>query len=446
MKLKHVLPIIIGVLFFCSCSKEFENTQEINTIKEEGYTIPIEEALSSLENFLVERGIVNTKSGLNDYIDNYFPVSVTGTKATSDRDNVLYAVNFRNESGYALLAADIRIKEDILAIVDQGSITESDFNEPILERTPTNNDDLSVSEYDAMVESGALATINNQVNKQCLQYAIRSIDEVGCSGGGSGSSSSSTVTYSWKTVEEVSRMINTAWTQSTSDNDIFNKYCPEVGLIWKKKAPAGCVCIAVSQIMAYHEYPADLTCNGIKINYPEIKKIYSYDDLWNDGSSTGKEMLAKFCINVGAWCNTKYHSIFGKSWGFAWPSDAKSCLEKFGYKNVSLKWKYDESQVLNSLDNGCPVFMSAIAGLISGHAWVIDGYMKRDYVSSNGTVKESQTLVHCNWGWHCNCNGYFSSGIFRTQEAAIYDRKSGNTMDENYWYAFNTITYDKPQK
>lgn len=221
MKIKHILPIIFGVLSIFSCSKDIETTFEISQPQEEGYTIPIEDALSSLEDFMIDRGMVMTKGGFADYIDSYFTVSAPSTKAASTKENVLYAVNFKEESGYALLAADTRIQEDILAITDQGNVTENDFNEPILEKIPTDNDDLSVSEYDAMVESGALAAIDKQINKQCFEYARKIIDE-----GGSGSSSSSTVTYSWKTVKEVPRMLNTVWTQSTEP---FNKYCPEVG-------------------------------------------------------------------------------------------------------------------------------------------------------------------------------------------------------------------------
>lgn len=439
MNLKNILPVIFSTLAICSCSKNLETTPEINNLQEEDYTIPIEDALSSLEDFMIDRGMVMTKGGVADYIDNYFTVSAPGTKASCAKENVLYAVNFKEESGYALLAADTRIQEDILAITEQGSVSINDFDDPILEKTPTNNDDLSVSEYDAMVELGVLAIADKQINRICYEYARIKLEEEGLGGGSD----------SWRTVKEVSRMLNTVWTQSTKGNDLFNKYCPEVGLFVKKKAPAGCVCIALSQIIAYHEFPANLICNGIQIDYPSIKKIYYYKDnsIYGNGTETSREMLASFCINVGSWCNTKYHSIFGKSWGFALPSDAKSCLEMLGYRNVSLNWGYDENQVLTSLDRGCPVFMSAIAPLFAGHAWVIDGYIKRNYVSNKGNVLDSRTLVHCNWGWLGNCNGYFTSGVFRTQYAASYDFSQGNLADDNYMsLTFNTITYDKPSK
>ena len=112
---------------------------------------------------------------------------------------------------------------------------------------------------------------------------------------------------------------------------------------------------------------------------------------------------------------------------------------------VTFKWGYDEDLVIKSLENKCPVFMSAIAKVFSGHAWVIDGYMKRKRVASTGTISERQTLVHCNWGWNGNCNGYFTSGVFKTNEAKISDG-FGQTADNKYWHAFNTITYDNPNK
>lgn len=48
-------------------------------------------------------------------------------------------------------------------------------------------------------------------------------------------------------------------------------------------------------------------------------------------------------------------------------------------------------------------------------------------------------------GWLGNSNGYFVSGIFKTNEGVSYDY-SGTPQSEKYWYLFNTITYDKPVK
>lgn len=408
-----------------------------------------------------EQGLIsNTKGSINDFIDSYFIVSSPQTKGTESPEDLIYAVNFVDDGGYALLSADSRIGDDILAFVEEGSVHENDFYLSDLNLTTTDNDDLTKDTYDEMVDSGvlAMAEMSSQVNHLCLEYAQHEVEDyynggygdTGSGNSGNGNSSngntSNPITYQWVIEQQVPRMLTTAWNQGgkTQDGtDLFNKYCPEVGLIWRKKAPAGCVCVAVSQIIAYHEYPASLICNNMEIDYSAIKKIYSYNNRYGTGTTTSQEMLARFIICVGGWCQTQYHSIFGIDWGFAWPWNARDCLSLFGYENVSLNWGYDENQVIEALGNGCPVFISAISGVISGHAWVIDGYIKRNYVSSTGVIAQKQTLVHCNWGWHGDCNGYFTSGVFKTRQAIISDN-FGQGMNKNYWYAFNTITYENP--
>lgn len=436
-------------LSLISCNKEISTIREQEAATDanitEDHTIPIETALGSLYSFLNEQGAIGTKGDINDYIDNYFVVSGSqvGTKVSEPTLSLLYAVNFTDENGYALLSADDRIPDEILAVVEDGNICEEDFNIQNDELIPTENDDLTEAEFYRMVDDGILAIQQNQINVECLRYAEICVSDEG-GGGGGGGGGGSNVTYHWEIDSESPRLINTAWEQE-GFNYLFNKYCPEVGLIWRSIAPAGCVCIAVSQIVAFHEYPS-LECNGMLIDYPAIKQIYSYDNPWYAGNDSSKEMLARYVINMGALCNTRYHSIFGVPWGFALPSDAKECLELLGYNNVTLNWSYDENRVLQSLDNGCPVFMSAIARLFSGHAWVIDGYIKRNYVSSTGTVSKRQTLVHCNWGWHGQRNGYYTSGIFHTDQAVISDSLTTGGLNRRYWYAFNTITYDNPNE
>lgn len=111
---------------------------------------------------------------------------------------------------------------------------------------------------------------------------------------------------------------------------------------------------------------------------------------------------------------------------------------------MRLNWGYDEGKVINSLDKGCPVFISAISKVINGHAWVIDGYIKRDKKTSSGNIVKSQTLVHCNWGWNGRCNGYFTSGVFKTSSAEISDNLGTIANEERYWSSFNFISYEKP--
>ena len=141
----------------------------------------------------------------------------------------------------------------------------------------------------------------------------------------------------------------------------------------------------------------------MNIDYSKLKSIYSFNDGVFDGglikdTLDSRKMMSSFIYHISASCKTKYGKIFDKTWGFAWPSNAKRCLRKMGYNNVKLHWGYDEDKVLKSLENGCPIFISATSKVINGHAWVIDGYIKRFYKQNPDSALKSQTLVHCNWG------------------------------------------------
>lgn len=436
----------MAMLFSISCMKE--NLMPLNraAIEECSYTIPVEAALENLTQFLKQGNVPNTKAVGFD-INNVITINknLCQTKSQVVDEPLLYAVNF-DEEGYAILAADTRIEQDVIAVTESGEIAITDF-EPYDTYVASEDDDIFEEQYNEMSSAGYVGAIsdNQMVANVCREYAAYQVllpdDNSGGSSGGTSAGGSASTTYSWKNEKMVKYKLSTLWNQRAP----FNNLCPDVGLFNKERAPAGCVPIAIGQIVSYHEFP-NLTCNNVWIDYEEIKAIKDTNNMSSIGSAEAQRMAQYFIYNISGvgMCNVIYGKIFGNSFGFALPTNARDCLELLGYKNVKLKWSYNESEVINALDNDCPVFISAIAGLVRGHAWVIDGYIKRNYVSSSGLVSKSQYLVHCNWGWNGKNNGYFASGVFETKNAVISDNWNTNNMDENYWYAFNTITYDKP--
>lgn len=451
------LIILASVLVSISLSCTKDGITELNDLtpskENKSYTIPVETALENLALFLKQDNAPMTKSAcseLNDILT--IMRNPHQTKSQGSDEPLLYAVNFKDD-GYAVLAADSRIPSDIIAITDQGKIAITDF-EPYDNFVAGEDDDITEEQYTEMSSAGYVGAMgqNKTIATICKDYALYNvsldldIDDPenpggGISGGGS-SGGGSSITYSWQIVDTVAYKLSTLWNQDKPFNDL----CPNVGLFKRERAPAGCVPIAVGQIIAYHEYPENLTCNGIPIDYKEMKTIKNTSARSAEGSPEAQLMAKYFIFNISGplACDVLYGKLFGTAFGFALPTSARNCLELLGYRNVKLQWSYNESDVIKSIDNDCPVFISAIAGLVSGHAWVIDGYMKRHYVSSTGAVSKKQYLVHCNWGWNGRNNGYFESGVFKTMKPVISDGWTNSDMDENFWYSFNTITYDKP--
>lgn len=93
--------------------------------------------------------------------------------------------------------------------------------------------------------------------------------------------------------------------------------------------------------------------------------------------------------------------------------------------------------------------------LILGHAWILDGYSRHEvtrkiYVSNpnynpniiynpepqyilDRTEVRDTKLLHFNWGWDGNCDGWFSYGCFQTNNAETYDDTTeNNDKNRNY--------------
>ena len=440
LKFATILVSALSVTFSCSKDLFMEENEPSDALDA---TISVEKALDCLNDFLVESNV--TKSNFHQPKEILTIRRIlNGTKSIQgDTLPLLYVVNF--DEGYAVLAADSRINDNIIAVAENGNLAESDFFPD--DTTLGENDDLSLEQYHLMDSAGYVGSLSETrlTATLCRKYAdcqLSVISEEGYPYGSGETNSSSGESFEWIATKSVKYKLGTLWNQ----REPFNNLCPLVGIDKCERAPVGCVPLAVGQIIAYHEYP-NLTCNGVAIDFDLIKEIKDTIRPSYTGTTDGQNMAQHFMhiLSGLGYCEVLYGKIFNMAFGFALPSNAKQSFVNFGYKNVELNWNYDESRIIRSLDNDCPVFISAVAGLVSGHAWVIDGYIKRDYVSNSGVVAKSQCLVHCNWGWNGHNNGYFTSGIFETKNPIMSDGWRADTMDESYWYAFNTITYDKPE-
>lgn len=85
---------------------------------------------------------------------------------------------------------------------------------------------------------------------------------------------------------------------------------------------------------------------------------------------------------------------------------------------------YDASAIVDALEIGKIVYgRGSIEDREVGHAWVYDGYCK---AQKSGTTK---ILLHCNWGWNGQSNGYYISGIFDTANGPEFKDTTDNTYD-----------------
>ncbi len=490
MKVK--ILYIVALFFLFSCSND--DTLNIEKIKEkqtkvenkQDFTIPLEEAIQNLNNTLdiIEQHEQQNNNGLqrvakrNREIANIeviydTPKSIAGSggimKAPSSMgDSLLYVVQFKDNQGGAILSADKRIDGTVLAITEFGNI---------LEKRKSNIDKIKKvypdfhfynKEYDDYYVGNMPEGFGNIALDMCKNYIETQFTRLKEDGTIEDVPNDfiyySTEVKPWEVTKKVSPMLTTLWHQRKPFNDNMEEYRSlkwwPIRIEWEK-APAGCVPVAVAQIMAYHEYPANFTCNGVKINWKGVKKISSVND---EGGATKMDEIAvaNLLENIGAWCLTFYTSDFG----FTLPIMAKKYMSELGYPNADRKNYYKTKVTIDMLNNGNPVFVAGISGWKDGHAWVVDGYIKREREIQEvkntkipmtkkynkevvRTWSEAETLVHCNFGWGGKCNGYYNSGIFNLKNGAVekeWNEGDTGSYDRHYTWSFKTITYDNPNK
>lgn len=463
----NILVTLALVTIFYSCNKQADiATPQISL---QSYTIPLDEAIESLNLYLQSE----TKSKANDgcrRIESVHTINAESLKTksgkplidTPDCHELLYLVNFADGRGSAILSADSRIKGDVIAVTDSGTIDENSFYprpstryiDPVTEIDTLgyNNEygDWYVGNY---YEQEQNMQESNLVVDLCLKYAANEVrgginPPIGEIGGEdpytplydvvtqtSHSYSSPHCTYNL-----LGEMYN--WTQS---NPPYNNL---VYTIWGRHH-VGCVNIALGKILAYNEYPTYLSYNNQPINWYAIK-----NDINNTGAASVAALLALLFHSTG--------SVALPNGTFNLPILAAAFLTQQGYNNVSYT-DYSESIIINKLNNDCPILISSVPtangidfNVFHSHAWNIDNYRFRttttvryyylnNVLDHTTTETETNTMFHCAWGWGGEDDGYFLSNVFDLTTYNWYpDYASVVLKDYNYNHYLKIITYDKP--
>lgn len=94
------------------------------------HSISVEDALATLKSFMKDECTRTTdvREVSNVLTVKYKSASTRSGCAIPDCENLIYVANFENEQGYAILAADDRIDDPVLAITDEGNLTDENVD------------------------------------------------------------------------------------------------------------------------------------------------------------------------------------------------------------------------------------------------------------------------------------------------------------------------------
>ena len=203
----------------------------------------------------------------------------------------------------------------------------------------------------------------------------------------------------------------------------YNSLCPSFAKVPCGHAEVGCVAVAMGQIMHYWGYPehgwgSNSYYNlGVELSANFGNTTYDWehmpDSLTESSSDTEIESVATLLYQCGISVNMDY-GINGSNANSANVPDA--LIRYFYYSRQLHRDKKGTNnaawlaKLKDCLDLHRPIYYSG-----QGHAFVCDGY-------------DSDDLLHFNWGWGGNGDGYFALGnlnpigySFNNNNYAIFD-------------------------
>lgn len=430
MKKSIILSAVLVLTVSCMDSASIE-TVEVAKIEEcvsmeSSYLIPVDEALSALDRILIHIDLPTR--GYCRRVGKVATITKERMFGTSSRyannvpeGDVLYVVNFENESGYAILGANSKL-DTVLVIGDLGKFDESVFDD--------NNDDgkylpdsLRVSYADLYCEeddeyylgSRDIGNITGDIVKDFIRIRTDFHDDEYLDDGGGAAI--------------INPLLRTLWHQDAPFNLNFH-FAPASDTDHPGRRPAGCTTIAAAQIITCMKN-LDLKDKFgiIDSSWIDIEEVSLRDLLGLEpGTHDTASMIKQMADGIGV----KYNFL-ASGGTFATPQKVKKYLERLGYdvtKYLGCKERIS-NKIVNSLSFGRPVFIGALASNLEGHAWVMDGY-------KTGTDKP--LFVHCNFGWGGNANGWYLYSVFNaTDGTRILDEGVGTGEEFKYSWWYRTL-------
>lgn len=162
-----------------------------------------------------------------------------------------------------------------------------------------------------------------------------------------------------------------------------------------------------------------------------------FPDVTTDPNCGPLNVLAKYIYNIGCELGTTYTAA-----GSSAPIDsAVSYLNHHGYYAMSGYINNCTNLLSMIKDRNNPILISGDnVRLAHGHAWLLDGVAsyrtsKRIFHGNHHYDTECEhrydDLVHCNFGWNGNCDGYYVYKMFDPTVDPIY-REYGDQIGTNY--------------
>ena len=360
-------------------------------------------------------------------------VNTSVTRSSEEEEPLAYVVNYSNDQGFAILAANEELPP-VIALGDEGCFSFDDFVGYVTGNTTRSEENVIDPAQELQYQ-----IVNNSLNIDLSNVLI-------------GPSLPNGIASDTTIILKCMPLVPVKWNQGAP----YNKYAEVVDGVL---CPAGCVPVAAAQVLAslcyHHGFRPTVDINSdYPINWNNINNLIAEGNIKfsSNTDNTYSNEVAKLIRALGVELDATYTPT-GTG---AYTSDLTSIYRELGLSNaVRVEGNAEnlKAQLFSMIvDKNCPVNCAGYDEDAGGHSFIADGWLRLEYthtVFNVGQINHTQNrydLLHINFGWGGACDGYYLPGAFNTSSNKYDDYKENNDIDVNSSYNYNLgvhyIVYD----
>ena len=343
MNRKFFLFAVVAMILvaIAACSKDELGIEVIVPQQEQmdSYRVSVDEALRSAETIL-RAGDRDTRSAARRVKSTELYVAKPATRSNENAEVSFYLINYEDNAGYALVSTDERTTP-VYMYAEEGNITTEAFEEvpplAIFMEEAVANYEAEVASYgaDEPIDIGFPPGMDGRMGILDGEIYYLNIDT---------------------TYVNVGPYSCTQWHQQ----DPYGNLCDNL--------IAGCVPVAMGQIMAYYKHPASF--GDTTFDWELMTAQPSFSSATTPGATNVMELLHK----IGITADADYSDP--NSTGVE-PGMMPITFLLWGY-SCSMLNTYSSNTIINDLNSGKPVIAGGYRynekNEYVGHSWVIHGY------------------------------------------------------------------------
>lgn len=423
------LLYLMAIASFVACTNDEEMNLLTETMPEESVSVEkrsFQEALEVAQNAPEIFGGTTTRGELKQVTlaDTQYIISDASTRNDAP-DTLMYVFNYEDNQGFAVVSAN-KSTEALIAVTEQGN-----YNEETEIDNPGFGMYMDMAEQYVSARGGFLGPNDTLIIFREHKIEIDTTEII-----------------------RINPKVMTRWGQTGYEAT----YTPN--------GYSGCSNTAMAQIMTYFCHPTQLTINysnatisSLSLNWDEIKTHnISHSKQLCNANENAHTTIGHLLRQLGA-INKSDYLTTGTS---TYADDVINSFSSLGYSTSTLT-NYSGESIYSQLAENKLFYMRGSRllenGTYSGHAWIVDGYLKHRIIVSEWSrianlwgaewelISEGEPYYteyyHINWGWDGNCNGYFKNEVFETNKAIEYDNINSNfnnQIQRNYKYIVKYFT------